>query len=92
MANLTQTDWDDAGHTSAGIAAQITNRKRTAGANNGKTIREVEYTRGAYKTSIISGVPVPDANIRIVYTDSVVEVLTFDGNTDFYPVGQAATV
>ncbi len=88
MANLTQTDWDGA----TGHAQQIAKRLRPAGANAGRTIREVEYSRGAYKSTLISGVPVPDANVRYVFTDGTSELLTFDGNTEVYPPGERATV
>jgi hypothetical protein len=87
MANLTQTDYDGA----SGHAQQIANKKRTAGANSGKTIREVEWTRGCYKSTVIAGVLTPDANVRYIFTDGTSELLTFDGNTDLYPPGQGAT-
>jgi hypothetical protein len=90
---LVQSDWDDPTHVSAGLAAQIANKKRTAGANSGKTIKEVEFSRGTYDN--LASPPVAGANlaaVRIVFTDGTQEVNLFAANVMFTNPGQVDTL
>jgi len=77
MALLLQTDYDQ-------LAPQLYNKKRTAGGNSGKTIKETEITRGVYQGSP----PTPGAvGIRIIYTDNTSETLVYAPYVDTFPAG-----
>ncbi len=88
MANLVQSDYDGL----TGIGQQIAGKVRIGGANAGKRIAEAEISRGACGKTLLAGVWTPDATIRLIYVDGTSEVLTFDGNTDFYPPGRRTTI
>jgi hypothetical protein len=81
MANLIQADYD-------ALAPQLVTKKRTAGANSGKTIREIEYSRGLYDhlgSPNVAGANV--AGVRIVYTDGTQEVLVHGADVVLYVPG-----
>jgi hypothetical protein len=74
MANLVQSDYDT-------LQGQLQSKKRTAGANSGKTMREVSALRYADML-----------RIAIIYADSTLETLVFDPNVDAYAPGSADTL
>ncbi len=81
MALLVQSDYD-------ALQPQLQAHKRTAGANAGKLMREIEVSRGKF-----TGSP-PTANalaVLILYTDGVSETLVFEPSVAAYPPGAADT-
>lgn len=76
MANLVQSDYD-------ALQLQLVNKKRTAGANSGKTIQETQVTRGIGGPGLLV--------VHLLYTDGAHEFLTFNENVEAYPPGAADT-